>query len=97
MNKPKALEDSTDEVGKTSEISVFLPICKKNATVLRAKGKHTVEANRLMDGDPHLYLPAMMAVTTRIDGNRVTLEELLELDIADYNAIMEPCNDLNFM
>ncbi len=60
----------------------------------RFKGKHVKEAIRAADGDQSLVMFAMIAASTLIDGKRLTLEEIEELDGMDVLALMADFNGL---
>jgi hypothetical protein len=53
------------------------------------KGKHVREAQRLMDGDVSKYQFAMISVACLVDGKRITMEELDELDGKDCLSLIE--------
>lgn len=60
----------------------------KIATCLEAKGKHVVESQRLMDGNPDLMMTALITVCSTVDGKRLTIEEVLEMDYLDYMTLI---------
>lgn len=54
----------------------------------KPKGKHVMKAQRLMDGDPNLMMPALISVCMTIDGKQPAMEDLMEYDASDYFALM---------
>lgn len=96
MNTPKSSENkATKDVvlnAKKSQIrELELPSGKK-AKIIEAKGKHVVEAQRLMNGNSDMMLPALITVCTSIDGVRPTIEEVLELKYMDYLFLLGEFN-----
>ncbi len=90
---PAASENASDKNttplnAKPSQLkTIELPSGIK-ATVMPAKGKHVVEAQRLMDGNPDLMLTALITVCTLIDNRKPTIEEVLEMDYLDYMFLL---------
>lgn len=72
---------------KTQIKEIQLPSGMK-AKIIKAKGKHVVEAQRLMEGNPDLMLSALISVCTSIDGKKPTIEEVLDFDYMDYLALL---------
>lgn len=58
------------------------------------KGKHVREAQRLMDGDQSKYTAAIISVACLIDGKKVTMEEMDEMDGRDILKLMEIFTEL---
>ena len=58
------------------------------ATCIRAKGKHVMEAQRLMDGDPEKMVPALMSICTTFEGKRLPMEDYFEMEARDFMALM---------
>lgn len=58
------------------------------ATCIEAKGKHVVEAQRLMDQNPDLMMTALITVCSTINGKRPTMEEVLEMPYLDYMMLI---------
>lgn len=61
--------------GKTAELENF-------------KGKHVREAQKIADGDAGKVMFAMIALTVKIDGKGVVMEDLDEMDGQDVIALM---------
>ena len=58
------------------------------ATKVDFKGKHVREAQRLADGDQSKALFAIIAVATLIDGKKITIEDIDEMDGRDVIHLM---------
>lgn len=58
------------------------------------KGKHVKEAIRAADGDQSLVMFAMIAASTLIDGKKLTVEQIEEMDGMDVLALMADFNGL---
>lgn len=58
------------------------------------KGKHVREAQRLMDGDQSKYSVAIISVSCLINGKKVTMEEMDEMDGRDIIKLMEIFTEL---
>lgn len=58
------------------------------AKCLTAKGKHVMDAQRLMDGNAEKMLPALISVCTRINDRMLTIEELMEMPASDYMKLL---------
>jgi len=77
------------EQKKASNATVIIDLPSgAKATKIEFKGKHVREAQRLSDGDQSKALFAIIAVATLIDGKRVTMEELDEMDGRDIIHLM---------
>jgi len=87
--KPKPKTPAANEKANTpaKTKTVNLP-SGKVAECITAKGKHVVEAQRLMNGDPDLMLTALITVCSTFEGKRLTIEEVLELDYLDYMSLL---------
>lgn len=68
----------------------------KECKILRFKGKHIQSAKRLMDPDKGgTDLDECLAsVLVEIDGKKIVIEDLAEMDGVDYLAITTPINQL---
>lgn len=55
----------------------------KKAEITDFKGKHVSEAMRLIDGDSSRTMSALISITTKIDGKKITIEEVDEMDGRD--------------
>ena len=66
------------------------------AEIKEGKGKHAKAALRQMDGDSSNYLPAIMAQLVTIDCKPVVMEDLDELPLRDFQALMSEVSDGNF-
>ena len=58
------------------------------------KGKHVREAQRLMDGDQSKYSTAIISVACLIDGKKITVEQMDEMDGRDILKLMEIFSEL---
>lgn len=84
-----ASEKSTNALdSKTSQLKEIILPSGQKAVIIKAKGKHVVEAQRLMDGNPDLMLTALITVCTSIDNRKPTIEEVLEMDYLDYMSLL---------
>jgi len=61
---------------------IILPSGRK-AVISAFKGKHIREATRLADGESDKLVFALIAITTKIDGKPVLLEDMDEMDGRD--------------
>lgn len=91
MGKTVAAQASGAGKEKTTEI--ILPSGKKFSKI-PFKGKHIIAAQRLMDGDPDKYLFAITAVCGLVDGKKITIEELEEMDGRDVMEMIADFKDL---
>jgi hypothetical protein len=64
------------------------------ATKIPFKGKHVMEAQRVADGDVSKGIFAIIVVATLIDGKRITIEDLYEMDGKDVIHLMAEYNDV---
>lgn len=55
----------------------------RKAEVVRPKGKDIRQAQRIADGESDLIMFALISLTTTIDGQPVTVEDLDEMDGID--------------
>lgn len=87
--KPKPKTPAANEKANTppKTRSIELPSGAK-AEVIAAKGKHVVEAQRLMGGNPDLMLTALITVCSTFDGKRLTIEEVMEMEYMDYLTLL---------
>lgn len=82
-SKNKASKDLELKAKQSQIKEIELPSGMK-VKIIKAKGKHVVEAQRLMDGNSDLMLSALISVCTSIEGRKPTIEEVLEFDYMDY-------------
>jgi hypothetical protein len=69
----------------------------KVAIVRELMGHEVLKYQRIADGDREMVLPAMIAVSTKIDGQEMIVEDYLhKVKAKDYTKIMLACQDLNF-
>lgn len=95
MSKPLfedgRVDDAAEKVEKPPEKrdgqSITLP-SGKTAFVIRRKGRHTVAAQRLMDGNQEMYFPALMHMLVTFDGKQLPMEDFLEMDGEDFDELM---------
>jgi len=59
------------------------------AKCIRPKGKHVVEAQRLMDADPSKMMAALISVCTSVNDKKLTIEGVLnDMDAGDFFKLM---------
>lgn len=58
------------------------------------KGKHVREAQRLMDGDQSKYAFAIICVACIVEGKKITMEEMDEMDGKDILMLLEKFSPL---
>jgi len=81
--------EQTSGGGAANARTVPLPDGRK-AKVKQAKGQDLVNAGRMAGGtDPMMIMMGLIAATTTIDGEALTIEEVLELDLGLINPIMQ--------
>jgi hypothetical protein len=68
----------------------------KKVVIFKGKGKHATEAIKVMGGDSSKYLNALISQLVEIDGQKVVMEDLEELDLQDYMKIQAEFADQNF-
>lgn len=92
MTTPKAAENAAkkDPVlnEKQSNISEVKLSEGRIANCIKAKGKHVIEAQRLMDGKAELMMPALICVCTAIDGKKLLIEDFMEMPAEDCMTLM---------
>lgn len=85
------------ERGKTSEKVVKLESSGETIIILKGKGKHAMNAQRVAGGDETMYMPALMAELIRKDGGgRYVMEDFQEMDLDVYMEILGHFQDQNF-
>lgn len=60
----------------------------KTAVINSFKGRDAMQAQRLAGTDSEKYIPALIVATTTIDGEKVIIEDLEEMDGMDYLKLM---------
>ncbi len=73
-----------------------LPVSKKTAIVRELIGRDTIELSRYMNGKQERYNTAMITMAATIDGVKKTYEEIDDLKMKDYQALLALCGELNF-
>jgi hypothetical protein len=58
-------------------------LSKGVATISDFKGKHIMEATKVAEGDAGKMIFALIAITTTIDGKKIVMEDLLEMNGKD--------------
>lgn len=86
METVKQQEKKATTVAPTNKV-ITLP-SGAVATKTPFKGKHVREAAKLSGGDQIKGVFAIIAITCLIDGNKITIEELDEMDGADVLTLM---------
>lgn len=66
------------------------------ATIKPGKGKHAQEALKVSGGNGDKYMSALMAQLVEIDGKRIVMEDLEELDLKDFLALQTAFAEQNF-
>jgi len=89
-NKKKQID------GKDIALSFELPSGKK-VDVLEGKGKDSQFAAKMSEGAPEQYMPALMHVLVRIDGEKLAIEDFEELPLRDYNKLQTEFSGLYFL
>lgn len=69
----------------------------KTAVILEGKGKHSQIAGRMADGKSDQYMPALMHLLTRVDGEKVAIEEFEDWSLRDYNRLTTEFSELYFL
>ena len=75
---------------------VKLPKCGKLAVIRSLKAKATTEIRRFMGGDADKYEVAVVTTAATLDGNKMTIEEIEELPLKDFQLLLSMCGELNF-
>lgn len=85
MKSPKEQENAS-----IAESSIRKTILSDGTevTCYPAKGKHVRQAQRLMDGDETLMIPALISTCADFGGKKLTVEELDELPAKDFLTLM---------
>lgn len=91
-NTPKAAEKAAEKFVEIPK-EIVLP-SGRILIKTEFKGKHVREAQRLMDGDISKYTFAIMSVASLIDGKKITLEEIDEMDGNDVLFMMSEFESL---
>lgn len=68
----------------------------KVAEIKDFKGKDAMKAQRIAGTDMEKYLPALIAMTTTIDGNPIVVEDLEEMEGRDYLKLMGEFSEVAF-
>lgn len=68
----------------------------RKATIIKGKGRHANEAMKVSKGSSSDYINALMAQLVEIDGHKIVMEDLEELDLSDYLAIQTKFSEINF-
>lgn len=59
----------------------------RTATIKAGVGRDAIAATRLCDGDQSMWLPALLSILGRIDGEALFMEDWIELPLKDYMAL----------
>lgn len=81
---PAAAPTEHDPLRRT----IMLPSGRVAATLTHPTGRHQRDASRIAGKDMSMMTFALVAATTTIDGQPVTAEELLDLDLHDWMTLM---------
>lgn len=76
----------TKSEAKKFPLEVKLP-SGKVAIIKSFKGRDCMQAQRVCGGDQEKYIPALIAMTTSIDGAAIVPEDLEDMDGRDYIAL----------
>ena len=66
------------------------------ATVRKGTGRDALEAQKQMGTDSSKMVAILTCLCTKIDGQSVVFEDLLDLDVADFLQLQGACAELNF-
>jgi hypothetical protein len=66
------------------------------AEIKPGKGRHAQEALKVSGGNGDKYMAALMAQLVEIDGKRIVMEDLEELDLKDFIALQTAFAEQNF-
>lgn len=69
-------------------VEIYLEDADVIVEVIPRLGKHTVEAQQLMDGDRAKYFPVLMHILVRHEGNQFPVEDFLEMSGRDYDSLL---------
>lgn len=71
-------------------------VSKGVAVVRELLGVDMTDVERLTDGDQGKVFPAMIAVATKIEGQGIVMEDVLQYKAKDYNRLKIAVSALNF-
>lgn len=84
----KTPDEQKSAATKQSDVTEITLSDSRIAVCRPAKGKDVMKAQRLMDGNAELMLPALISVCTTIDKQMLTIEEQEEMPAGDFMKIM---------
>lgn len=58
------------------------------ATIYKTKGRDVRQAQKIADGDPTLFTPAMMAIAIKMNGQNWFIDQFDDLDSDDFMQLM---------
>ena len=93
--KPKTPAANENKAAKDVKPTTFkLPISGLTCEKTPFKGKHVRQAQRLIDGDQTKIQFAVISLACTVDGKRVTIEELDEMEGEDVMTMIAEFENL---
>lgn len=80
-----------------AEQTFELPVSGRTFSLIEAKGKHFLDATKIMGGNQDNTYPALMHVLVRVEGKKLPMEDYPEMPMADFGAIFEALNNAGFL
>ena len=87
QQKKASLKDAANTPEIQPVVELKLPSGLK-AKCVRAKGKHVLEAQRIMGENPENMIVALISICTTIEGIKEPIEYYLEADAGDLMTLM---------
>lgn len=81
------METTTATPQPTGTKTLTLP-SGKIAVFTEGKGKHAMEAGRIANGEQTKFMPALVSLLVTYDGRAIVMEDIEEMPLNDYLAIM---------
>jgi len=66
---------------------ITLPKSGKTATIRDGIGKDSILAGKLSDGKTEMYLPWLITILVKIDGQPIVFEDLEFMPLKDYSVL----------
>lgn len=80
---------------KNFPIKIELP-SGKVAEIREFKGRDAMQAQKMIGTDATKYIPALISITTTIDGNAIVVEDMEEMDGRDFMKLFTTFADAAF-
>lgn len=77
------------EAKKGAPKTYTLPDCECQVEIQGATGNDVMAAQRMASGDPALYMPALMSLTVKVDGESLLPEDFGLMSGDDFNFLMD--------